>query len=66
MSLLTSAYGTFLVTLMKQDFLSDYFFVNWLSLIPKTYLLVLPFTLITGPMIRALVERMFRNEKIKN
>lgn len=58
----TSAYAAFLNTIMKQGFLTDHFFVNWLSLIPKTYLFLLPFVLIAGPVIRALVERMFRNE----
>ena len=57
----TSAYAAFLNTLMKQGFLTDHFFVNWLSLIPRTYLLLLPFVLVTGPIIRALVDRMFRN-----
>jgi len=61
----TSAYAALLNTIMKQGFLTDHFFINWLSLIPKTYLLLLPFVLITGPLIRALVERIFRNEKMK-
>lgn len=58
----TSAYTAFLNTIMKQGLLTDHFFINWLRLIPKTYLLLLPFVLITGPVIKALVERMFRNE----
>jgi hypothetical protein len=58
----TSAYAAFLNTIMKQGFLTDHFFINWLSLIPKTYLFLLPFVLITGPIIRAWVDRMFRNE----
>lgn len=58
----TSAYAALLNTIMKQGFLTDHFFINWLSLIPKTYLLLLPFVLITGPVIRALVDRMFRTE----
>ena len=58
----TSAYAAFLNTIMKQDFLTDHFFVNWLSLIPRTYLFLLPFVLITGPATRALVDRMFRKE----
>jgi len=61
----TSAYASLLNTIMKQGFLTDHFFINWLNLIPKTYLLLLPFVLITGPLIRALVERIFRNEKLK-
>jgi len=58
----TSAYAAFLNTIMKQGFLTDHFFANWLGLIPKTYLLLLLFVLITGPVIRALVDKMFRNE----
>jgi hypothetical protein len=58
----TSAYAAFLNTIMKQGFLSDHFLVNWLSLIPKTYLFLLPFVLTTGPITRALVDRMFRNK----
>jgi uncharacterized membrane protein len=57
----TSAYAAFLNTIMKQVFLTDHFFANWLTLVPKTYLFLLPFVLITGPVIRALVDRMFRN-----
>lgn len=59
----TSAYTTFLNTIIKQGFLTDDFLANWLSLIPKTYLLLLPFVLITGRITSTLVERMFRNEK---
>ena len=62
-SFFTSAYAAFLNTVMKQGFLTDHFLVNWLSLIPKTYLFLLPFVLITGPVIRALVDRMFRKGK---
>ena len=58
----TSAYAALLTTIMKQGFLTDHFFINWLSLIPSTYLFLLPFVLITGPLIRALVERMFRKQ----
>ena len=58
----TSAYAALLNTIMKQGFLTDHFFINWVSQIPRTYLFLLPFVLITGPAIRALVERMFRNE----
>lgn len=57
----TSAYAAFLNTIMKQGFLSDHFLVNWLRLIPKTYLLMLPFVLITGRMVGVLVDRIFRN-----
>ena len=58
----TSAYTAFLATVMKQGFLTEHFFYNWLRLVPRTYLLLLPFVLITGPVIRALVDRMFRNK----
>jgi Protein of unknown function (DUF2798) len=58
----TSAYATFINTIMRQGFLTEHFFANWLGLIPKTYLLLLPFVLITGPIIRALVDRIFRNQ----
>jgi len=59
----TSAYASLLNTVMKQGFLTDHFLVNWLSLIPKTYLFLLPFVLIAGRITRILVDRMFRNEK---
>jgi hypothetical protein len=59
-SFLTSVYTAFLITIMKQDLLSDHFMRNFLRLIPRTYLFLLPFVLITGPIIRSLVERMFR------
>jgi hypothetical protein len=62
----TSAYAAFLNTIMKQSLLTDRFFINWLSSIPKTYLLLLPFVLITGPFVRILVERIFRNERNKD
>jgi len=59
----TTAYATFLNTVMKQGFLTDDFLVNWLRLIPKTYLLFLPFVLITGRITSVLVERIFSNGK---
>ena len=59
----TSAYTAFLSTTMKQDFLSEHFLTNWLKLIPKTYLFLLPFILITGPIVRALVDRIFREKR---
>ena len=62
----TSAYTAFLNTIMKQGFLTDQFFVNWLNLIPKTYLFLLPFVLMMGPLTRALVDRMFRDENRAN
>ena len=58
----TSAYAAFLNTIMKQGFLTDHFLVNWFGLIPRTYLFLLPFVLITGPVTRALVDKMFSNE----
>jgi hypothetical protein len=51
---------SFLNTLMKQEFLSGHFFVNWLNLVPKIYLLLLPFVLIMGPVVEILVNKMFR------
>ena len=62
-SFLTSCYASFLKTIMYQSFLSDHFLINWLKEIPKFYLFILPFVLITGPLVRMLVDRMFRNEK---
>jgi len=62
-TLFTSTYATFLNTVMKQGFLTDDFLVNWLSRIPKTYLIFLPFVLVTGRLTSALVERIFRNAK---
>jgi hypothetical protein len=57
----TSTYAALLNTIMKQGFLTDHFFINWLTLIPGTYLFLLPFVLITGRFTRALVDRIFRN-----
>ncbi|RYF93234.1 MAG: DUF2798 domain-containing protein [Chitinophagaceae bacterium] len=66
-SFFTSAYAAFLNTIMKQGAFTDHFYSNWLSSIPKTYLLLLPFVLITGPLTRALVEWMFRNgRRVRN
>ena len=62
-SFLTSSYASLLKTLMSQGFLSDHFLVNWLKEIPGFYLFILPFVLITGPLVRMLVDKMFRNEK---
>jgi len=58
----TSTYASFLNTIVKQGFFTDNFLVNWLSMIPKTYGLLLPFVLIMGRITSALVERMFRKE----
>ena len=62
-SLLTSTYVTFIATLLKQGFLTEHFFSNWVTLIPKAYLAVLPFVLITGPLVRRLVEKIFKQTK---
>lgn len=62
-TIFTTAYATFLNTVIKQGFLTADFLVNWLSQIPKTYLVFLPFVLITGRLTSALVERIFRNAK---
>jgi len=62
-SFLTSSNASFLKTIMYQSFLSDHFLINWLKEVPGFYLFILPFVLITGPLVRMLVDRMFRNEK---
>jgi hypothetical protein len=59
----TSVYAAFLNTIMKQGFLTGHFWVNWVSLIPKIYLFLLPFVLIMGSVVRALVDKMFTKEK---
>ena len=66
LAILTSTYAAFLNTVMKQDFLSDHFLINWLRLAPRTFLFVFPFVLIMGPLIKALVDRMFRNTTGQN
>lgn len=58
-SLLTSTYVTLLGTIAKQGFYSDQFIMNWIYQIPKTYLLILPFVLITGPLVRKTVDLIF-------
>ncbi len=63
-SLLTSAYVTLLGTIAKQGLFSDQFIMNWISQIPKTYLLVLPFVLISGPLVRKLIDYSFQKFKI--
>jgi hypothetical protein len=66
-SLLTSAYVTFLQTGLKRGFFTDGFWANWLNIMPKAYIILLPFILITGPLIRKLVDRIFGDyKKIKN
>jgi hypothetical protein len=59
-SLLTSTYVTFLATVLKQGFFTADFFSNWAALIPKAYLAVLPFVLITGPLVRRFVDKIFK------
>ncbi len=63
-SFFTSTYVTFLGTVLKQGFATEDFFSNWISLIPKAYLAVLPFVLITGPIVRKLVDKLFDRNKI--
>ena len=62
-SLFTSTYASFLATIMKQGFLTDHFYINWLILIPRTYLFMFPFVLITGPITSTWVDKMFENNK---
>ena len=62
-SFLTSAYTAFLKTIMDKGFSSNHFLSDWLKQIPQFYLFILPFVLITGPPIMALVDRIFRNKK---
>jgi len=62
----TSSYVAFLNTVMMQGFLTDQFLINWLRIIPKTYLVILPFVLITGPLTKAIVDRIFRNGEQQN
>lgn len=56
----TSAYMTFLSTGFHQGFFTSHFLANWLMLIPKSYLYLLPFVLVSGLVTRKLVERLFR------
>jgi len=65
-SLLTSTYAAFLSTIMRQGLFTDHFLINWVNQIPRIYLFILPFVLITGPLVKAIVDRMFRNQKIQN
>lgn len=62
-SFATSVYAAFLNTLMKQGFFTEHFLDNWFGLVPRTYLLILPFILITGPAVRALVGKLFSNKE---
>ena len=58
-SAFTSTYVTFLATGVKQGFFTEGFWINWIKLIPKAYIAVLPFVLITGPIVRKWVDRIF-------
>ncbi len=62
-SFFTSSYAAFLRTVMTQGFFTDHFLINWIKQIPLIYLFILPFVLIIAPFVRALVDRIFRNEK---
>ena len=61
LAVLTSTYAAFLNTVMKQGFLTGHFLINWVRLVPRTFLFVFPFVLTMGPVIKALVDRMFRS-----
>ena len=61
LAFITSAYAAFLNTVMKQGYLTEHFFINWLGVIPRTFMFLFPFVLITGPLVKILVDRMFRN-----
>lgn len=63
-SFLTSVYVSLLNTVARQGFASDHFLMDWLLSIPKTYLLVLPFVLVTGPMVKKLVDLLIKQENI--
>ena len=60
---LTSTFVTFIGTGLKQGFFTENFWLNWLKLMPKAYIIVLPFVLITGPLVRKLVDRIFGDHK---
>jgi hypothetical protein len=62
----TSSYVSFLGTGLRQGFFTHGFWINWLQLIPKAYMIVLPFILITGPLVRKLVDRIFGDHKKRN
>ena len=62
-SAFTSAYASFLNRIMMQDLWSDHFLRNWLRLVPRTYMFLLPFVLIMGPVIKVIVGKILRNNK---
>jgi hypothetical protein len=66
MPFFTSVYAAFLNTVMKQEFLSGHFFINWLNLVPRIYLLLLPFVLIMGRITEILVDRIFKKRITTN
>jgi len=66
LAVVTSAYAAFLNTVMKQGFLTEHFFINWLGVIPRTFMFLFPFVLITGPLVKLLIDRMFRNPTKKS
>ena len=63
-SLLTSTYAAFLKTILVQGFFTRHFLGNWLRQIPQIYLFILPFVLLVGPLVKALVNRMFSSKRI--
>lgn len=62
----TSAYVTFLGTGMQQGFFTENFWSNWLKVIPKAYIVVLPFILVSGPLVRKLVDVLFGDHRKQN
>lgn len=62
-SLLTSTYVTLLGTIAKQGLFTQQFFLHWIMQIPKTYIYVLPFVLITGPIVRKSIDFIFSKYK---
>jgi hypothetical protein len=64
-SLLTSTYATFLGTILKQGLFTVNFVSNWIALIPKAYLAMLPFVLLTGPLVTRIVNAVFGPMKTK-
>ena len=59
-TLFTSLYTAFLTVVMKQGFFTHHFLYNWLLLTIKTYVLLLPYVLITGRFTSALVNKIFK------
>jgi hypothetical protein len=63
-SLLTSTYVSFPGTMARQGLFAQHFILNWIVQIPKTYLFVLPFVLLTGPLARKVIDYIFLKIKI--